>query len=397
VKNKCFLIAIFLVVSTGQLLADPAYSREGATWKTDELLKYLTANGFNCAVLSKNSSAGTDQYMLRYKKDVIMVTRMETADVAFMEEENSLFWGKFALQAGDKGTLRSIKEALKIKGAMTGADATIDKAGTASPRPQRSLVDLCKHGKAETIRQALKAGASVAERDQDGWTPLMQAAALNESADAIFLLVTAGASLSDRNKDGNTPLYLAAYFNSADVVSALLKAGAPVRSAEGTRALVGAILADQSPKIVSLLIKAGAPVNEHVQDDMTPLRAALVSGRGIAIVAPLLSAGASVTETDSSGWTPLMHAASSNEHAEVIGALVAAGASVNAAEKSVGMTPLMLAAGRNTPDVVMALLKAGADAGAKLDFGKNVLDFARDNPKLEGTSALTALRTAAGE
>jgi hypothetical protein len=57
----------------------------------------------------------------------------------------------------------------------------------------------------------------------------------------------------------------------------------------------------------------------------------------------------------------------------------------------------MLAAGRNTPDVVMALLKAGADAGAKLDFGKNVLDFARDNPKLEGTSALTALRTAAGE
>jgi ankyrin repeat protein len=87
----------------------------------------------------------------------------------------------------------------------------------------------------------------------DGWTPLMIAAAAGNKAIVDKLLV-AGAAVDTRNAKGRTALMFAAWYGRAPVVSALLAAGADptIRDAGGLTPLVLAELYGDSESIRSL-------------------------------------------------------------------------------------------------------------------------------------------------
>lgn len=89
------------------------------------------------------------------------------------------------------------------------------------------LLDACKAGDVEAVRQLLSAGADVNAKYEDGHTPL-HAACANDHPDTVRLLLEKGADMNVENRFGHTPLHLACIYDHADVVQFLLEKGAKV-------------------------------------------------------------------------------------------------------------------------------------------------------------------------
>lgn len=91
----------------------------------------------------------------------------------------------------------------------------------------------------QDVERAVKGGARVDARNEDGWTPLHRAAFLNPNPEIIQALVRLGANINARTKYDLTPLHLAAYSNSnPQVVLVLLDLGADpkARTSDGETA-----------------------------------------------------------------------------------------------------------------------------------------------------------------
>lgn len=81
-------------------------------------------------------------------------------------------------------------------------------------------------GPTSEVRELLRAGGNPNARDEDALTPLHRAAMRNPDPVVIRLLIAAGADANARNLDSFTPLHLAGANPSAEVVRALIQAGA---------------------------------------------------------------------------------------------------------------------------------------------------------------------------
>ena len=150
-----------------------------------------------------------------------------------------------------------------------------------------------------------------------------------------------------RQKDaaGNSPLHWAAkYSEDAEVIDALIKAGAKVNSRDRNRCipLHDAARYNYDTEIIDALIKAGARVNAKCDATYYSTRAWV------------------------EGITPLHFAAAYSENPEVIGVLIKAGARVNAKDGS-GSTPLYYAHEQNNHDATDVLIRAGGKTGIELD------------------------------
>lgn len=91
----------------------------------------------------------------------------------------------------------------------------------------------------QDVERAVKGGARVDARDENGLTPLHRAAAFNPNPEIIQALVRLGADINARTKYDLTPLHLAAYSNSnPQVVLVLLDLGADpkARTSDGKTA-----------------------------------------------------------------------------------------------------------------------------------------------------------------
>jgi ankyrin repeat protein len=118
-------------------------------------------------------------------------------------------------------------------------------------------------GTVAQVQQAIKAGADVNARDEDGETPLMYAAGYNTNPDVLSVLIKAGADLNARDYEGETPLMFAAENNTnPDVLSVLIEAGVDVnaRDKDGVTPLMLAARHNINPEVLSVLIKAGANI-----------------------------------------------------------------------------------------------------------------------------------------
>ena len=184
-------------------------------------------------------------------------------------------------------------------------------------------------------------------------------------------LLSQGASVDARTPDGGaTALILSAYLGRADVVAALLEAGASttiVSARDGSSALHAAcsrgshshMLAEptslERTRVVRVLLAAGADVNAVTSTTRwSPLHCAVLSA-SVPVAKLLLDSGAQVDARASRGVRPL-HWASSGGHLAMVKLLISRGADRGAANDD-GETPLHAASVEGRLECCRALLE----------------------------------------
>lgn len=300
--------------------------------------------------------------------------------------------------------------------AMTALEAAVVEA-------ESNLLELVQEGDYEEIKKELEDGADVNRTDESGQTPLMLAAAHNEKAEIIDLLLDYGGRMERRDYRGKTALYHAVESNPSPAVmrrliargaalnittdegwtpllqaaelgderkmDILVQSGADVerRGPEGKSALMLLLKNNPSSRAVQILLAAGA--SPEISDDRgrTPLHTA-AEREELTGARLLLEAGAPPEVSDREGKTPLMLAAADNERAELLSLLLEKGAELENRSSS-GKTPLMMAAARNESLRVMeTLLAAGAEIEIADDRGRTVLHHLITGPAARDKLAL---------
>ena len=79
-------------------------------------------------------------------------------------------------------------------------------AQSAQFEKNNALFEAAKSGKVADIKAAIKNGADVNARDEDGSTALMYAVVLNTNPDVIKALIAAGADINAKDEEGRTAL-----------------------------------------------------------------------------------------------------------------------------------------------------------------------------------------------
>lgn len=161
--------------------------------------------------------------------------------------------------------------------------------------------------------------------------------------------------LADIVRTGDRTRALALIARGADV-------NAPEASGNGTTALHWAAY-QQDAELVRALLKAGAKPAVQNQFGSTPLMEAATVGH-TQIIRQLLKAGADVESPNFEGQTALMAVARTG-NVEAARLLLRAGAKPDARENWGGQTAIMWAAARRHPEMIRLLARSGADVNAR--------------------------------
>jgi len=164
-------------------------------------------------------------------------------------------------------------------------------------RTNHSVAEMAASGNTEKIRELIKAGADVNEKNSNGLSALMIAARTG-NIDMIKVLIDAKADVNAKSNDGFTALMEASSYAQIDAVKHLdavkylieAKADVNAKTSDGYTALMFAS-SDIYPDLVAALLQAGADVKAKNNAGKTALTLAIDSGR-TKNVALLKSAGA---------------------------------------------------------------------------------------------------------
>ena len=216
----------------------------------------------------------------------------------------------------------------------------------------------------------------------DGWTALMYAACRGHE-NVVSKLIEHKARVDFRAEGGKNALLIAAEDGHADIVTALLKAGADAsakHSVSNLSALMLAVMGGHA-KAVTALIDGGADADAQVGEcelvamaaapnvewglnkSWTALMCAADKGYNDVVLA-LIDKEANVNAEDEGGnWTPLMCAARGNkgDNKDVVLTLMREKANYNFRDKKMGLTALTHAAQAGYKETVLALIEKGAD------------------------------------
>ena len=182
----------------------------------------------------------------------------------------------------------------------------------------------------EKVSLLLSRGANVKYRAPSGYDALTVAASYRGSSVAMKLLLDAGADAEppDGVKVKNSPLLLASMSGDIDAVTLLLSRGAkpnPRPNASGSSPLAEAITFGRAD-VVRALISAGAKVDLVERTGVNLLHWATITNRA-ELIPQLSKAGVDINAIDEHGYTPLMYAATIDfGDTATLEALLAAGA-----------------------------------------------------------------------
>ena len=161
---------------------------------------------------------------------------------------------------------------------------------------------------------------------------------------------------------GDAPVADAARIGDLHAVRTLLQQGADVNAAHGDGMSALHWAAERGDaEMVAALVQAGAAGDAVTRiGHYTPLHVASTGGHA-KVIERLVEAGGDVSAaTSNSGATPL-HLAAAAGSAAAVAALLDRGADADARESAWGQTPLMFAAARDRVDAIRVLLDRGAD------------------------------------
>ena len=202
---------------------------------------------------------------------------------------------------------------------MSDSDSDSNSDSGSEEQPLPAIHAAVRSLDVDALRRALAAGASIEERDENGWPPLYHACAngghgsddnsqgipgywnerISDRVAMVRALLDAGAWVHARctAHPCDTPLIAAVMngpFPSNDIVEMLIAAGADVNEADHNdySVLYSAAMCGR-PEAVAVLIAAGADVHKVCNGAFTPLRGAAITGR-VRNYAPLLRAGATL-------------------------------------------------------------------------------------------------------
>ena len=241
------------------------------------------------------------------------------------------------------------------------------------------------------LREVLGRALSPTLADENGWTDLHYAAALNQ-AELVRALLNAGAKITARTKDddqkisdrlkrslkmleldqlsqldrwGGNPLHMAAMNNATGAAETLIDSGADLHARDnGGVDPLGYALWGSAYKAAGFLINRGADINSKDIDGWTNLHgSASVNAREQ--IEWLLARGADINSKNNDGNAPL-HISAEHNAKDAAEALIEGGADVHAENGKYRM-PLHIAAEKNAKDVAEALIEGGADVNAKTD------------------------------
>lgn len=176
------------------------------------------------------------------------------------------------------------------------------------------LFDAVRPGSPFTIANVLESGSIIDERNNEGLTPLMLAAELN-NVEAVQELIARGASLDLLDNNGNTALILAAGSRfTKEVAEELIaaKADLNIKNNRGDTALLRATFWG-NPAVVKRLIEEGAELNVQDKYQNTPLMLTVQwlndsypeeLPSDVELVENMLNAGADPCIKDDMGRTP---------------------------------------------------------------------------------------------
>ena len=140
---------------------------------------------------------------------------------------------------------------------------------------------LVSSGSSEAVLAAIKQGANVNAKDNQGMTPLLWAAGNNPDPDVIVALLNAGADSTARMGNGMTLLIAAAAGNkNPETITTLLKAGLDINAQtyDGMTALMWAAWNNPNPGMITTLLRSGADPKARSKDGKTAYDYALESG-----------------------------------------------------------------------------------------------------------------------
>ena len=157
----------------------------------------------------------------------------------------------------------------------------------------------------------------------------------------VTLLLSHGADVNARDNNGMTPLHDAAREGHSEVVTLLLSHGADVnaRDNNGRTPLYFSLGSPPHYSVAELLISHGSDVNIKLYDGSTPLHVA-VKNMKAELITLLLSHGADVNARDNDGRTPL-HDAALRSQDNVIKLLLDHNADPSIRDRK-GLTPVSL-------------------------------------------------------
>ena len=267
------------------------------------------------------------------------------------------------------------------------------------------------------LRKYLRREPSSFEADENGWTDLHYAAALDLSKLAEAL-VKSGANVNAQlgndgeplstqlhqvlddlkvatnfTRQGYEPLHIAAMNNALRVAVVLIENGADVhaKSENGWSPLHLAALTNALEVTVEL-INRGADIHAKANDGQVPLHTA-ARNNALGVAAVLIESGADVDAKNENGLTPLHFTAGTNA-LEVAVELIESGADVHAKIENGftpnGLTPLHFTAWTNAPEVAVELIESGADIHAKAENGLTPLHIVAHHNNLEVAVVLSS-------
>ena len=360
----------------------------------DEIMQLLIKQGANFKALDKNKMSVLDYYNKnKYLKDSEYAEneyasisekleyRYEYVTVNHYKYNEELRKAVFEYDAEEK-----VENAIKRLADINSLD---EEGGT-------PLVNAARNGKSlKVFELLLKGGADVNAHCVEMLTPLMFVSTMaqdkdsaKEAIDKLKLLNEYKLDINQKDIGGNNALMYALQ-TGADInyVASLLTLDGDVNASNkrSETPLWIAIKRNLDIKIIELLIEFGADVNALSLDGETVLWHLLKKGGDTEKIILLLESGADTSAKNPSGKTPLWYVLLNGGRADILHALIKFEKNLNEPNAK-GDTPLLFAVKNEYPaEIIKTMLFYGADPEFRDAKGLNTMDVLSQNQFFDAT------------